>query len=59
MQKMTHEKTWSVVPSPHVPKYTQLFDNKADFIKLNSGVVQFVISTVQGLCCEFNFTVHD
>lgn len=46
MQKMTHEKTWSVVPSPHVPKYTQLFDNKADFIKLNSGE-QFSLSSVR------------
>lgn len=26
------EKTWSVILSPHVPKYIQLFDNKDDFI---------------------------
>ncbi|KAI9544071.1 hypothetical protein NQZ68_005120 [Dissostichus eleginoides] len=40
--EMTHEKRWGVVPSPYAPTYTQLFDNKADFIhnELNSACHQ-------------------
>lgn len=29
---MTHEKTWGVIPTPYLPKYTQLVDNKDDVI---------------------------
>lgn len=56
MQMMTHEKTWSVVLSPHVPKYTQLFDNKADFINtnLNSGD-RFSLSPVRSRDFHVNF----
>lgn len=54
MQKMTHEKTWSDIFTPFVPKVH--FDNKADFInrKLNSGE-WFSLSSVQSRDFHVNF----
>lgn len=44
------------IQSPYVPKYSQLFDNKADFInsKLNSGE-QFSLSSVRSMDFHVNF----